>query len=86
MLYMPNDLILLNVEDGFKKSKAAIYALLTGDPQYIAVPKMDANGNEIGLQGVWLPGDLLGELYNSGIWLMVWVDQNVAWRTARGRG
>ena len=85
-MYIQGDLILLNVEKGFEKSKAAIYALLNRNPQYICIPQTDAIGNVIGLQGVWLPGDLLAELYDSGMWPVMWEDQNAAWRTAWGQG
>ena len=76
ILYVRDDLILLDTEKELKKSKDAIYALLTGNPRYISVPKKDDKGNVTGQQGVWLPGGLLVELLDAGIWPVVQVDQN----------
>lgn len=76
MLHVRDDLILLDVKEGLKRSKAAIKALLTRDPQHISARKKDTRGNVIGFQGVWLPGDLLAELHDSRLWPVVQVDQN----------
>ena len=76
MIYVRGDLILLDKEEEFKKSKDAINALLARDPRNVSVPKKDAKGNITGLQGVWLPGGLLEELLDSGTWLEVQVDQS----------
>ena len=76
MPYVRGDLILLDTEEEFKKSKDAINTLLTRDPLNVSVPMKDAEGKLTGCQGVWLPGSLLVELLDTGIWPVVQMDQS----------
>lgn len=82
MPYVQGDIIVMDVlsrdlRDNEIRNVSDIFAtLLTRSPQHIYVPRMDAKGNMVGLQVIWLSYDLLVELHDCEVWPIVQVDQN----------